>query len=485
MKELVFNHRGLDKLQPSYWYYDEDTDAYKGVNTSENIQKCFDFKHARMYCENFLHAAEGVRNNFLSMGKALLNLKSEKLYRCIADGRNGGYGYRSFAKFVENVLGMSKSTAASLIAVYERFGEQDTLYAGYGYSQLLEMKDMDDGMEKLNPSVSVRQIRLLKEFYKNHGVPHETTVEADLREAAECRKQEHGGEAARRANLQFVPGDDTPGALTEAEVEGYEDEEEDEFHGAEEEPEYIKEAREAAHAAGLPFSSRPFNGPDDELNPMFFDGSMSVADYERMTELQAESAGTDAENVQTSGRFSGQNAIKKDETQAKERESAVDDNFAIDISVRLIGRKLDEIEKRRPSIKPFADVVKKSLKDGSCFQELSVKTVQSKLEKDTENYSVSLDLLNEKARKEWLEKYRTWRVWLDIPELDMKLYRYDFRNGDALIVTTYCTYWKFAEVKLASEERYCILSKDCPHYDLAGISKSLVLDYLTKHRNEL
>ena len=193
------------------------------------------------------------------------------------------------------------------------------------------------------------------------------------------------------------------------------------------------------------------------------------------------------ENVQTSGRFSGQNAIEKDETQSKERESAVDDNFAIDISVRLIGRKLDEIEKRRPSIKPFADVVKKSLKDVSCFQELSVKTIQSKLEKDTEHYSVALDLLNEKARKEWLKKYRTWRVWLDIPDLDMKLYRYDFRNGDALIVTTYCTYWKFADwkLKLASEERYCILSKDCPHYDLAGISKSLVLDYLTKHRNEL
>lgn len=49
-------------------------------------------------------------------------------------------------------------------------------------------------------------------------------------------------------------------------------------------PDVVKEARDAAHAAGLPFSSRPFEGPDDDFDPYVFDGSMSVEDYNLMWE---------------------------------------------------------------------------------------------------------------------------------------------------------------------------------------------------------
>ena len=44
-------------------------------------------------------------------------------------------------------------------------------------------------------------------------------------------------------------------------------------------------------------------------------------------------------------------------------------------------------------------------------------------------------LTNEKQRKEWLHDYQKWGVWMDVPALEMKYYRYDFGNGDYVIVT--------------------------------------------------
>ena len=46
-------------------------------------------------------------------------------------------------------------------------------------------------------------------------------------------------------------------------------------------PELIEEARAAAHAAGLPFSEKPYRDGED-FDPYIFDGSMSIEDYELM-----------------------------------------------------------------------------------------------------------------------------------------------------------------------------------------------------------
>lgn len=42
----------------------------------------------------------------------------------------------------------------------------------------------------------------------------------------------------------------------------------------------IEAARRQAAEAGLPFSERLVDGPEDELNPYAYDGSMTIADYE-------------------------------------------------------------------------------------------------------------------------------------------------------------------------------------------------------------
>ena len=44
----------------------------------------------------------------------------------------------------------------------------------------------------------------------------------------------------------------------------------------------LEEGRKAAEAAGLPFCERLADGGDDELSPYVYDGSMALADHERM-----------------------------------------------------------------------------------------------------------------------------------------------------------------------------------------------------------
>ena len=52
-------------------------------------------------------------------------------------------------------------------------------------------------------------------------------------------------------------------------------------------PELVEKARAVAHAAGLPFSEKPYRD-DEDFDPYIFDGSMSIEDYELMHRLMNE-----------------------------------------------------------------------------------------------------------------------------------------------------------------------------------------------------
>ncbi|MCJ7855341.1 YodL domain-containing protein [Lachnospiraceae bacterium NSJ-143] len=52
-------------------------------------------------------------------------------------------------------------------------------------------------------------------------------------------------------------------------------------------PEAIEKGRAIAHAAGLPFSEKPYRG-DEDFDPYVFDGSMSIEDYELMHRMIAQ-----------------------------------------------------------------------------------------------------------------------------------------------------------------------------------------------------
>lgn len=48
----------------------------------------------------------------------------------------------------------------------------------------------------------------------------------------------------------------------------------------------LEEGRNAAEAAGLPFCERLADGGDDELSPYVYDGSMALADHEKMQQAR-------------------------------------------------------------------------------------------------------------------------------------------------------------------------------------------------------
>lgn len=58
-------------------------------------------------------------------------------------------------------------------------------------------------------------------------------------------------------------------------------------------------------------------------------------------------------------------------------------------------------------------------------------------------------LKNDEQRLDFVRNYTRWRLWLQVPELNLKFYRCDLNNGDYLLVTE-------------SEEN---VLKDCEHYD--------------------
>ena len=92
-------------------------------------------------------------------------------------------------------------------------------------------------------------------------------------------------------------------------------------------------------------------------------------------------------------------------------------------------------------------------------------------------------LTNEKQRKEWLHNYEKWGVWLDVAPLDMKYYRYDFGNGDYVIVTVQ----KLAPTSYNKEgkhEYYSLIRKNGypSQFNPGGNAQSMITDYLREQK---
>lgn len=97
-----------------------------------------------------------------------------------------------------------------------------------------------------------------------------------------------------------------------------------------------------------------------------------------------------------------------------------------------------------------------------------------------------LSLKNQKERKDWLENYKAWGVWLDVPQVSKKYYRYDFINGASLIVEEYRIFYNYGKATLRTEVRYGIIDKDCPEFADGKVGgASGVVEWMTKHAKEI
>lgn len=120
---------------------------------------------------------------------------------------------------------------------------------------------------------------------------------------------------------------------------------------------------------------------------------------------------------------------------------------------------------------------------------VNVEPTEEPKSSDNSGNAEKLNLKNDKARREWLDNYRAWGVWLEVPEVDKTFYRFNFANGCALIVEIGIEYIDCYDGKGRSRENeyvsYSLIDERHAKYDSHGISYTLVIQWLSEHREEI
>lgn len=97
-------------------------------------------------------------------------------------------------------------------------------------------------------------------------------------------------------------------------------------------------------------------------------------------------------------------------------------------------------------------------------------------------------LKNNDKRKEWIDNYTSWPVWIDIPQTGERYYRYDFSNDTSFVIRvssqhTYKDYKRTEEIKYAHEEYFLLGVKDkwipgMPTFVESSTNKSAMVEHL-------
>lgn len=122
-----------------------------------------------LQCERDIVA--GIRTigeQFLVIGKNLTEIQTEHLHLSVPMRDDSWIQSWSFEDYVARNFGFKKSTAYSLIGVYREFGTETCKlkeeYAGFGYSQLVEMLPMEySERRKVTAGMTVKEIRELRQ----------------------------------------------------------------------------------------------------------------------------------------------------------------------------------------------------------------------------------------------------------------------------------------------------------------------------------
>ena len=130
----------------------------------------------------------------------------------------------------------------------------------------------------------------------------------------------------------------------------------------------------------------------------------------------------------------------------------------------------------------------------TAFSDLSVQSVRTNengpVQKHSQNLAAGgeLNLRNKEEREQWLKEFRNWGVWLDVPEVNKSFYRFNFKNGCAIIVEVGVEYWDaYSTVRGKAHERisYSIIDNEHQKFNSQGDSFTMVIQWLTKYSKEL
>lgn len=246
-------------------------------------------------CEYILDVAQETVQNMCILGWHLKELKESRKWEGVIEPKSGlSYMNFSFQDFCEEVFGFSHTLTSNLLRITKfvkisgaKGGFIDERYAGYNTSQLVELAPVrEEDRRFFNPGMSVKTMRVCKDYMKM-GSFFEAQFEKDfdLKTYAEAWKEGKQQKAVGSAPAQ-LPGqiqmEEIDADMEEVETDPYEPAEGDFFQGGgldSDEDEEREQAKEKAHAAGIPFYDGDM--PED-WNPYVYDGNMSVEDYKLM-----------------------------------------------------------------------------------------------------------------------------------------------------------------------------------------------------------
>ena len=116
-----------------------------------------------------------------------------------------------------------------------------------------------------------------------------------------------------------------------------------------------------------------------------------------------------------------------------------------------------------------------------------------------------MQLKNKKQREEFLENYKSWELWKEIPELELRFYRKVLSNGTVIVATEYAS-MKIANYdghkaiyKKSNDVIYHLILSDNDNYKVSysyvlyehklysptGDSKTSIINYLTTTKPEV
>lgn len=441
MEELLEVQRG--EFMPAHWFQDP-TSGYVMRCNKEIASQAFDRFNVLRSTVNALQ--EDVKQRCITFGWILKEIQETGLYTYICKktdsyNHNVAQGYTSFYKFVQDVFGIKKRTAVRMIdvakefCVYEQIDEErgdvhvNVLYAGYSYRQLGEMLSVaEEYRQRITPQISTRNIARLGQLYKKHTPEAGTTVENDLIVWKQMHDEEKERANEKKNRLNFVPAKTVP-----ARAPSENDSDQSDFDIDQDE----------------------FDG-EDERDVVTYEGNSytfnAIKDgMLRQIELLKDNAPQDKQD-----QWKGFCDIVKGVLDFDDPRACVSREEYSNLQMELVGYKYGRLTS--PSGEPAGG---------------------------------KLTLKNEAERKKWLENYRSWGVWISVPEVNKTFYRYNFENGAALIVEEdvyYQVNYMRKDQPLMEHigHKYAILDERYQKYDDDAFnSVTAVVKWLTNHAKEL
>ena len=402
--------------------YDEEFGVYVDMSDEVVEDRFEQFKTLRTV---IWADQQSVKHNFVDIAFCLYKLRRDDIYKVVAQSAHGGTGYTNFYTFCQDVFGFKKRTTANLLKVFEEFGNPENgnlsvEYINYSFYQLTELSGMQAYRERIPVTMSTRNIKKLKELYKEYTPSKGKTVEDDLKEWQVRHDEKKAKDNAEKNSIHFVPAQKSDKAVRNLEVQA-----------------------SAPQSEELAESDRE----DERL--------LSTPEVTRQVSFEQIRSGLLRQLELLSGVLGWKSASElfKD---------------------ALVSNCAAKIARSR-------DVVQLLIEHEKLKQQAYNGGPAASGDK--------LNLKNEKIRREWLDNFRSWGVWRELPEVHKQFYRYDFVNGNSIIVEVgvgyFDTYDSKGSVKECERVRYSITDDREPKFNSDGLSYTLAVKWLTEHSKEI